>query len=389
MSHAKLSPSSSERWINCPASIQLTESATREGIIAPDQSSVFAREGTVAHTLAEMCLRGGEPTITYEGYTSNADDVLLEPDADIKGEITIDREMCEYVQEYIDYVNLEAAGSPVKVEQRVEFTDWVPDGFGTSDAVIIKGSTITCVDLKYGRGVMVSARDNTQAILYALGVYQSLSHEERANVTKVKVVIHQPRLDHVSEWELSLDELLAWGEKIAIAAERTFEDNPPMNTGNWCRFCPVISICKAQDQLLVDTLGADFENLESVGFLSDSRLSEVLKAKETITTWLAAVENHVAERLISGESFEGFKMVAGRSSRRWANESEAADVLETILGDKAYSTKLLSPAQAEKALGKKSSSLISDMIVKVSGNPTLVPESDPRESVNISVDDFD
>lgn len=382
MSHAKLSPSSSERWIKCPGSVRLSDVALAEGRIKPAGETAFSREGSIAHALADQVLTNGGDAFEYEGKQL--------PDYP---DHTIERDMCTHVQAYVDFVKLEASGKncELRVEQRVEFTDWVPDGYGTSDAVIIGPNKITCIDLKYGKGVKVDAFENTQAILYALGAWQGLKKSERKGIKAVRMVIYQPRLDHVDEWEIDTDSLLRWGERIAQAAEEAQLDDARIVAGDGqCRWCPVAPICKANYELLHKVVGDDFDNLTPANLLSDDDLRKALDAKASIVAWLSAVEDHVKAHLESGQAFPGFKLVRGRSVRAWKDEGEAADTLEMLLDDAAYERKLLTPAKAEKVLGKKLSAGIQELIVKPEGKPTLVPESDPRQSVNLDVaNDFE
>ena len=377
--HAKLSPSASERWINCPGSVKAIDDALEAKAITIAPPSFFANEGTLAHELAEKALTDNRSCFHYEGMR-----------LEYENAIEVDREMCSYVQSYVDFVRI--FDGDLRVEQRVSFTDWVPDGYGTADAVIVQRDRIVCIDLKYGRGVPVQAEGNTQALCYALGAYQSLKKVERENIKSVLIVVHQPRLDSVSEWEISIDELLRHGERIAQAAELALSDDAPLVAGeSQCRWCPVSPICKEQMRVMQEVIGKDFDDLTKqtpVNLLDDAELSKVLNAKAQIVAWLSAVEDHVVSRLNSGDSFPGFKLVAGRSLRQWSDEELAQDVLTLALGEEAFTKKLLSPSQAEKALGKKSAKNIQDLIVKPDGKPTLVPESDPRESINISVDDF-
>lgn len=377
--HARLSPSKSSQWINCPGSIRFVQESIESGAIKPATSSIYADEGTIAHELAEKALTSGQSPFRFEGQTCEYDSKSL-----------FAREMCEYVQQYVDFVKL--FDGQLLVEQHVKFTDWVPDGSGTSDAVIIQENRIVCIDLKYGQGLPVEAENNTQALCYALGVYQSLLDAQRAKIKTVLMVIHQPRLDRVTEWEISKDELLRWGERIAQAAELALSDNAPLIAGKeQCFFCQAKSICKKQYQLMVETVGQDFDDLtcqRPANALNDAELRRVLEAKEQIVSWLSAVEGYVTDRLASGDTFPGFKLVEGRSLRQWSSEDEAADVLSVVLGDDAYTRKLISPAQAEKALGKANAKTIQELITKPPGKPTLVPESDKRPALGVSVDDF-
>ena len=382
--HAKLSASSSERWIHCTGSVKLIDEAYRLGKTKPAGDTTYTLEGSVAHALAERVLTNGGHCGYYEGQT------LPEYPSH-----TISRDMCEFVQDYVGYVkHLEAQagkGSVLRVEQRVSFTDWVPDGFGTSDAIILSPKAIVCVDLKYGQGVMVSATENTQAILYALGTWQGMTEAQRKGIKTVRMVIFQPRLDHISEWEITPAELLKWGERIAQAAEEAMSDNAPLTAGeSQCRWCPVAPICRANLELVQKSVGQDFDDLTPVNLLSDADLRKALEAKPTIQAWLASVEAHVTARLEEGKAFDGYKLVAGRSVRKWGDEIEAADVLETLLDEAAYERNLLSPAKAEKLLGKAKAKSIQALIVKPEGKPTLAHDSDPRPAVHLDVaKDFD
>lgn len=378
--HAKLSPSSSERWISCPGSVKLIDDAVAAGAKIINSSSIYADEGTAAHELAEKALRGQGNCFRYEGLA-----------LELENAITVSREMCSYVQSYVDFVKL--FKGELRIEERVCFDDWVPEGSGTSDAVIIQEDRFVCIDLKYGKGVPVVAEGNTQAICYALGTYQGLSPEQREKMKTVLMIIHQPRIDNISEWEISIDELLRRGEAISQSAELALSDNPPVNPGeSQCRWCPVNGMCAEQKRFAEEVIANDFDDLSDLtpaNLLSDAELKRVLDAKATIASWLNAVENVVYDRLSNGDDFKGYKLVAGRSLRTWSDEAEASEMLELVLGDDAYTKKLLSPAQAEKALGKELAKSIQDMISKPDGKPTLAPESDKRPSLQISVDDFD
>lgn len=378
--HALLSPSSSERWINCPGSVKAIQEAQENHLVRLNRTSFYADEGTMAHELAERALTGSGNCFDYEGITLELENAM---------EVT--REMCSYVQSYVDFVRL--FEGDLRVEQRVYFTDWVPEGSGTSDAIIVQDDRLVCIDLKYGKGVLVRAEENTQALCYALGAYQGLSDERKAKIKKVLMVIHQPRLDSVSEWEIDTQGLLRRGEAIAQAAELALSDNAPMRAGEaQCRWCPISAMCPEQMRLAQETIGCEFDdlsNISPVNLLSDDKLKKALDAKDTIVAWLGAIEKLVSERLGDGQSFNGYKLVEGRSNRAWVSEESAAELLELTLGEGAYTKKLLTPPQAEKAFGKELAKSLDGLIVKPTGRPTLVPESDKRPSIQISVADFD
>jgi hypothetical protein len=371
--HAKLSASGSSRWLACPGSVKAEEGYK-------DKGSVYAQEGTCAHELAELVLRDGGNAFHWEGKN------LIENSAHI-----VEREMCSYVQEFVDYVK--ALGGEQYYEERVDFSDWVPEGFGTADVIAYdpKTKTLHVVDLKYGKGHRVEAEKNTQGVLYALGAYSD--YGMIYDVERVCVHIHQPRLDHVSEWSITLDELLRWGEWISERAQLCLEPEAERVPGEeQCLFCKAKATCPALMRHSEKVLMSEFDDFETadIDAVTDAKLRAVLDNKKLISGWLEAVEAHVVERISSGENFEGYKLVEGRSVRQWSDEEKAEKTLFALLENGAYAPrKIVSPAQAEKALGKKRVGEINELIVKPSGKPTLAPASDKRPAVSINADDFD
>lgn len=369
--HAKLSASGSARWLACPGSVE-----AERGL--GDKSSFAAAEGTAAHELGEMCLVNGTNASDYLGQNL--------PD---NNEWEVTPEMADAVQVYVDYVrNL---GGEQSYEIRVDFSDWVPEGFGTSDAIAVVGKTLHVIDLKYGKGLRVDAENNSQGMLYGLGAYSEyeLSHD----IDTVVITIVQPRLDHIDEWEISVPDLMKWGEWVSQRAELCQEPDAERVAGEkQCQWCKAQATCPEQKAHAERILMVDFDDVSEqkpVNTLSDEQLRAALEGKKLVLSWLDAVEKLAAERLANGEGFPGFKLVAGRSVRQWGDEEQAAVTLSDKLGDDAYTRKLLSPAQAEKALGKAKAKELADLIVKGEGKPTLVPESDKRPAVNITASDFD
>ena len=373
--HAKLSASGSHRWLACAASVRAEEPF-------PDKSSIYADEGSAAHELGELTL---------------ADDALN--CADFVGQTlpetgwVVTKEMADYTQEYVDYVRQFSGWRAIEV--RVDYSQWVPEGFGTSDAIVIDGDTMRVIDLKYGKGIPVWAENNTQGMLYALGAYAD--YGSLCEIKRIIITIVQPRLDHISEWSIDLPDLLKWGEWASQRAEATEDPNAPFNPGEkqcqWCKAKPTcVALQKHTEAAIMAEFSDDmFDSMAPVNHLTDDQLAKALAAKSLINGWLEAVEAHVAERLETGQGFPGFKLVAGRSLRQW--DSEHPDTVEAalieLLADDAFERKLVSPAQAEKKLGKKAAKQLDSFIVKPQGKPVVVPENDPRPAVSITIADFD
>jgi hypothetical protein len=370
--HAKLSASGSAKWSLCPGSVFAEKDF-------PNTTSVFAEEGTAAHELAEMLLRGDDEIVF-----GNIIGAPL-PESNV----VVTQDMYDYVQSYVSYVN--SISGELFVEQRVDFSHIAPDGFGTSDAIVINDSVMTIVDLKYGKGVRVDAENNTQGVLYALGAVND--YGMLFNIKTINIVIVQPRLDHISEWTIGIDELNRWGERLKQAAELTATENAPRVPGEkQCQWCRAKATCPALAKLTESTLMTSFDNLDTSKpeQLTDEQLKVALDNKKLIVSWFDAVETLVTDRLSTGQGFNGYKLVAGRANRAWRDEEATAQVLLTVLGEAMlYTRKIISPAQAEKELGKSRAELLDDLVTKPEGAPTLVPESDKRPPVNVSKNDFD
>jgi len=365
MKHALLGASSAHRWAYCPGSVAASADL-------PNTTSPFAEEGTAAHDLAELALLyGGAALDHFEN-----------------------QEMADHVRVYVDYVNRMSASSDLTmIEQRVDYGEWVPGGFGTSDAIVLRGSTLHVVDLKYGMGVQVYAENNPQGMLYALGAYNEVRHA--ADVQRVVITIVQPRLDHISEWEISLADLLRWAEWISQRAEATTDPNAPRIAGeSQCKFCLAKHNCGALLKRTTDAMLTEFDDLDNLpapDTLTDDQIGAALAAKGLIEGWLGAVQSHVTDRLETGQGFPGYKLVAGRSSRSWSDDGAALAALTDLVGAEKAMTepKLISPPQAEKVLGAKRKATIQALISKTDGKPTIAPESDKRPAVNVLLSDFD
>lgn len=363
--HAKLSASGAHRWMNCPGSV-----GQEDGL--PDTSSPYAQEGTWAHDLAEACLKEG----------ANADQVVI-----AEGHYTdTPDQVQEYIQMYLDYVR--SISGELFIEQRVDFSPWVPEGFGTADAIILNDGVAHVIDLKYGKGLKVDADENPQALLYALGTLNE--YDYLYDVHTFKVVIVQPRLDHISEWEISRADLLKWAELAKAAAEAALSDDAPFNPGEkQCQWCKAKAFCKPRAE---HNLKIASEGFEAIGDdivpisrdqLSVEDIAALLPHFKEIANWMKDLEGHAYNLAMQGQDIPDHKLVEGRSLRKWLDEDAAEKKLKRDLGAaNAYTKKILSPSQAEKAYGKDKDKL-QELITKPSGKPTLVPASDKRPAIQV------
>ena len=365
--HALLSASSADRWLNCPPSAVAAEAYQNEG-------TDFTREGTLAHEVAEIVARdgGSQNWRTYvwpEGVT---------------------QEMIDCAEGYRDYIQ-EQISDPnalVMLEQRVDFSPWVPGGFGTADCIIIQGNTMDVIDYKYGKGVAVSAIDNPQEKCYGLGALNDFGFAYE--IETVRLHIYQPRINNVSVFEISVDDLLAWGEKIKPVADQAAKGKGKYNAGSWCKFCPHAGRCRTLTKVCseyVVTHGV----ARKIPVLAPHEVAEVLAMEPLVSLWLKRVKDQALASMLSGEQVPGYKVVAGRGSRQWADDLETANLLQAAgyTREDITETKLLSVAAMEKALGKKKvADLVGGQILAHTGAPTIALESDKRPAYN-PADDFE
>jgi hypothetical protein len=364
--HAILSPSSAKQWINCTPSALLAEAAG-------SRTSVYAEEGTLAHEIAEYAL-----TQYTEGlYDPIIDEALPIKDEHLKNPLfSID--MANYIRDYCDYVigeGYEMAKADgfceMFLERRVDITDYAPDSFGSVDVTIESDKTIHIIDLKYGTGVRVSADHNEQMLMYALGTLKSL---ESDRIEKIRMTIAQVRLDHYDTFEMSKSDLLDWAEKVLKpAAKAAIQGKGKQVIGSWCGFCPVKAQCRARR----DAILADFEEKPEPLLLSDEEITDLIGKIDTYKSWIESVNKYVYDRAIQGHKWEGYKLVAGRTSRVIKDEAKIRQaLLNEFLEDEVLNIKLKGIGDLEKLVGKKVfSARFGDAIESRPGAPKLVPES--------------
>lgn len=374
--HALLSPSAAHRWMNCTAAPRLEENIA-------DSGSSFAEEGTLAHAYCAKHLK------EFLGLP------IKDEEAEIAQlfETYHTGEMDEYTDTYkvivLEKFNAARAKTPdaqLLVEVRLDFTTWMPEAFGTADAVIIADGTMEIIDFKYGKGVKVSAVKNPQMMIYALGAYQQFSFEY--NIERVRMTIVQPRIDNISEYELSAVDLLAWATyQLQPKAKEAFEGNGHQMPGEWCQFCKVKATCKALADL---TFAAVEEHPDPKTITAEEMATRVLPMLDTIKTWIKGVDEYTLEQALNGQKYIGFKLVAGRSVRKITDPEAVMGALsENEFAEDAYMKprELKTITDLEKAIGKKRfNEICSQWIDKPQGKPTLVPESDKRPE--LSTDDF-
>ena len=373
--HAKLSASGASRWATCPGSVQM-----EEGI--PDTESIYAKEGTLAHELSELKLKH---YLDSKGFGKRKLNSAVKK---IKEDELYQAEMDGFTDNYVDFIKEKALSFPskpyIEIEKRVDFSSWVPGGFGTCDCILIHGSTLSIIDLKYGKGVPVSAEKNEQLILYALGAYNAFSLIY--DIKKIEMNIVQPRLNNYSSWEVDLTELLLWGDYFSVQSSKALSgDGELVPSPKACKFCKARDICSARSE---NNLSLESEIHLNPNEIPRGKLFEYISRGEDIAKWVNDLKAYALNLCLTGEEVKGLKAVAGRTSRSWTNQDEALKKLidggidEAIIFDKVP----LTLAKLEKALGKEQfNNLVGDMVVTSTGKPTLVFENDKRPAITDTV----
>lgn len=393
-SHALLAPSASKRWMACPPSARIES-------LLPEKDTVYSREGTIAHSVAEFMLRRYR-----DRQLLPASDIWQEQQAwgeeewiNLASEATLQgfdfKEIVETVHEnYVkvvmeDYLTAQAQFSDAQlfVEAPLKLGAFIPEGFGSSDAVIIYNSTLQVYDLKYGKGVRVSAKDNPQMRCYALGAL--CGPAELMDIKTVIMTIVQPRLQHVSSEALTADQLYVWGVNVLKpAAEKAWEGKGEPVPGEHCHFCKAAAQCPVLRQMAEETAATG----RKPELMSPEELSDCLTKLPVIKDWVSALEEHALAKAMDGETIPGWKVVAGRSIRKISDPDAAEDVLiKAGFGPEDYfkPSELKGISDLEKLMGKKSfATLLGPYVTKPQGKPTLAPIDDPRPEYSQAEADF-
>ena len=362
--HALLSPSSSERWISCPPSVRMSE-----GI--EEKPSEYAAEGTAAHSLCEYKLH---ELLGYEQL-------------DIRENLDYyNKEMEDCTEEYRNYINELLAEHDGRkplmfVEQRVDFSRFVKEGFGTSDCIIIDNDTIYVIDFKYGTGVKVDALNNTQMMIYAIGALEMF--DGIFDINHVVMTIFQPRLNNISTFEMTKGELYNWAFTVLKpAADMAYQGAGDFKCGEHCRFCKAKSNCRARAEYNLKLAQYDFKMPAT---LEDIEIESLLGKLDMLIDWAEDIKTYALDQAVQGKKWRGYKIVEGRSNRKYTDEKAVADMV-TKAGYDPYEKKVLGITAMSKLLGKKKfGELLSGLVEKPQGKPTLVSESDDRPEMNIAV----
>ena len=367
--HALLSASSSHRWLNCPPSARLCESYE-------DKGSDYAAEGTDAHSLCEFKLKTAlgmkaqDPTENLTYYNEEIEDCA--------------NGYASYVLELVEAAKKNSPDPVILIEQRLDYSRFVESGFGTGDCVIVADGTLTIVDYKHGRGILVEAENNPQMMLYALGALEIF--DGIYDIETVCMTIYQPRRSSVSTFTLSKDDLYQWTEDtLTPAAELAYAGNGDYQCGEWCQFCKAKHDCRERAEYNLELAKFDFR---LPPLLTDEDVEEILGRIDGLVSWANDIKEYALQAAVGGKEWHGWKLVEGRSNRRYTDEVVVAEVV-TAAGFDPYERKVMGVTAMTSLLGKKRfEEVLGGYIEKPQGKPTLVPESDKRPAINTAKQDF-
>ena len=357
--HATLSASSSHRWLNCPPSVRICENYA-------DVTTDYALEGTDAHALCEYQLKQSLG-IPAEDPIENLTWYNAEMEGCAAG-------YAAYVMELLEDAKKTCADPVVMIEQRVDFSRWVKDGFGTADCILIADGVLHIVDYKHGKGVEVSAEKNPQMMLYALGALEIF--DGIYDIETVRMTIYQPRLSNISIFEMSKDALFEWANtELTQKAQLAYEGKGDFHSGEWCRFCKAKAECRERAKANLELAKYEFTEPPLLG---DAEIADILGKLDGLTSWAADVKEYALQQAIGGKKWPGWKLVEGRSNRKYRSDADVADVVAHA-GFDPYEHKVRGITAMQMLLGRsRFEELLSPYIEKPQGKPTLVPESDKR-----------
>jgi hypothetical protein len=367
--HALLSASSSHRWLNCPPSARLCEQYE-------DKGSGYAAEGTDAHTLCEyklkraLGIKAKDPTVCLTYYSEEMEDCA--------------NGYAAYILELVETAKQNCADPVVLIEQRLDFSKYVEEGFGTGDCVVIADGTLHIVDYKHGQGVLVESEDNPQMKLYALGALEIF--DGIYDIDAVSMTIYQPRRDNVSTHTVFKESLYQWAEEVLKpAAELAYAGEGDYNCSEWCQFCKAKNECRKRAERNLELAKYDFK---LPPLLEDAEIESILGRIDDLVSWASDIKDYALQAALSGKRWDGWKLVEGRSNRRYTDEAAVADTVKSA-GYDPYEHKVMGITAMEKTLGKaKFSELLGSLVEKPQGKPTLVPASDKRPEINNAKNDF-
>lgn len=367
--HAVLSASSSERWLNCPPSARLCEAYE-------DKGSDYAAEGTDAHTLCEYRLKQAlgipaeDPIENLSWYNEEMEECAAGYAA--------------YVVELLETAKQTCSDPVVMIEQWVDFSRWVQEGFGTADCILIADGVLNIVDYKHGKGVEVSAEGNTQLSLYSLGALEIF--DGIYDIDRVCVHIFQPRKSNVVSSMMDKTDLYEWADtELTEKAQLAYEGQGSFSCGEWCQFCKAKAECRERAEANLALARYEFQ---SPALLDDEEIADILGKVDALTAWASDVKEYALQQAISGKEWTGWKLVEGRSNRKYTSEAAVAATVEGA-GFDPYERKVLGVTAMQKMLGKtRFEELLAPYIEKPQGKPTLVPESDKRPAMNTAKNDF-
>ena len=357
--HATLSASSSHRWLNCPPSVRICENYA-------DVTTDYAAEGTDAHALCEYQLKqslgipADNPIENLSWYDEEMEDCAAGYAA--------------YVMELLEDAKQISTDPIVMIEQRVDFSRWVKDGFGTADCILIADGVLNIVDYKHGKGVEVSAEKNPQMMLYALGSLEIF--DGIYDIETVRMTIYQPRLSNVSVSEMAKDALLEWADtELTQKAQLAYEGKGDFHSGEWCRFCKAKAECRERAKANLELAKYEFAEPPLLG---DAEIADILGKLDGLTSWAADVKEYALQQAVNGKKWSGWKLVEGRSNRKYRSDTDVANVVAHA-GFDPYEHKVRGITAMQMLLGRsRFEELLSPYIEKPQGKPTLVPESDKR-----------